>query len=59
MQYFLARDRRIVPVTTIAAWRGNPSVNNRENCWKARITLLHHSVGRKPERDGPKSSRQG
>ena len=60
LQYLLARDRRIVPVSIHACrLTGQPASENRENCGKARTTLLHHNVSRKAERDGSKSSRQG
>ena len=32
---------------------------NRENCWDARVTRLHHSVARKRERDGSKKQPAG
>ena len=59
-QYFLARDRRILPVSFHASRLTGRSVSeNRENCWKARVTPLSYNVARKGERERLKISGQG
>jgi hypothetical protein len=60
MQHFLARDRRFLPVSIHACRLTEQSASEKpENCWKARVTHMHHSVARKGERDGSKSIWQG